>query len=130
MKSLRMFLLASGLLAALATSKAPIDSGDSDRGDTAAAATCATTDLGSCEALGDCALISARELRDDGDGEVCVDFTAETVPKGCMDAEQGCAEAETLAAPADDPSDCWWFSNLCLPEGWVSCETSEYGECG
>jgi hypothetical protein len=128
MKTPRIVLLLSGLLAALATSKAPIDSGDSDPDDTAVAATCANTAVESCEDQG-CALIRARELQDDGDGGVCVDWSDETVPKGCMDADLGCAEAEALAAPADDPTDCWWFSNLCLPEGWVSCESTEYGEC-
>jgi hypothetical protein len=128
MKTPRIVLLLSGLLAALATSKAPIDSGDSDPDDTAVAATCANTAVESCEDQG-CALIRARELQDDGDGGVCVDWSDERGPPRARPGARPRPPPPPLAAPADDPTDCWWFSNLCLPEGWVSCESTEYGEC-
>ncbi|MBN2801305.1 MAG: hypothetical protein JXX28_19345 [Deltaproteobacteria bacterium] len=86
----------------------------------AEALTCADQLPDDCEAAG-CAVIAGRLLQETDDGAHCVDFTGERVPQGCMEAELGCGDAETLAAPPDDPDACWWFSSTCLPPGWVTC---------
>lgn len=131
MNKLRIPLLISGLIAALATSKAPIDSGDSaDHGDSDP-----DTALGECSerAVEDCSeqcrTIDGRLLQDDGEGGLCVDFGEEGEALACMDADGGCGDAETLAAPSADSDQCWWFPSTCVPEGWVMCSESTADEC-
>lgn len=77
----------------------------------------------------DCAYLNGREIHDI-DTEPCVDFSQDTVAKGCIANGMGCGAAETSAAPSGDPSDCWWFSSTCVPTGWVACDASlKLGEC-
>ena len=70
----------------------------------------------------ECRYISAREIHNK-DTVPCVDWSQEPVAKGCLSNDMGCGEAETYAAPSDDPSDCWWFPDTCVPTGWGACET-------
>lgn len=74
-----------------------------------------------CAATEGCAAITGRLLRTDTTPDPCVDFTDPGEPLACMSADGGCGDAETLAAPPDDPSACTWFSSTCIPAGWVSC---------
>ncbi|MED5374013.1 MAG: hypothetical protein VX899_23550 [Myxococcota bacterium] len=88
---------------------------------------CAELSLEDCatEGVAQCSLLSGRALQDDGAGGQCVDFSVDSEPMGCIDDDQGCGDAETVAAPADDPENCThWFPSTCLPDGYVYCGSS------
>ena len=71
-----------------------------------------------CGVRSDCALIYGAEIAVDTANNC---FTmAEAAAFGCMSADMMCTEAITYA---QDPSvgECTWFSNGCIPTGWVSC---------
>lgn len=89
---------------------------------------CASLDADACEADEACSAIGGREIDTDAD-PWCVDFSAPETPMGCGEVVRACDEAETLAAPAADPAACVWFSNGCIPEGWVACDAVAVGEC-
>jgi hypothetical protein len=97
--------------------------------DTGSAADCATMDPTTCAGRSDCSTIDGRQMQDDGSGGQCVDYSQASEPVGCMNADWGCDDAETLAADPASPDACWWFPSGCLPTGWVSCQSGEYGEC-
>jgi hypothetical protein len=69
----------------------------------------------------ECHHISGREIHNK-ETVPCVDWSQESVAKGCLSNDMGCGDAETYAAPSDDPSDCWWFPSTCVPTGWGACE--------
>lgn len=92
-------------------------------------AACGSLSVAGCGSRPDCSNIDGRPMLDDGAGGLCVDFDQPQSPLGCMPADMGCGDAETLAASADDPSTCWWFPSTCVPAGWSGCAISEYGEC-
>jgi hypothetical protein len=72
-----------------------------------------------CAADDACTTLDARTIHTDVEPN-CVDFSEESVPKACMDADVGCGDAETLAGPPDS-DECWWFPSTCVPDGWTSC---------
>lgn len=69
----------------------------------------------------DCGHIQGREILDKN-GTPCIDWSQEPVAKGCLSNNVGCDDALTYAAPNDDPSDCWLFTNGCIPVGWGYCD--------
>jgi hypothetical protein len=82
-----------------------------------------------CKERSDCVVIQAKALSLDCSGESCLDWDTPSEDKGCMDAEGGCGDAETIAASPQDPSECWWFSSTCIPGGWTVCDTQWVDEC-
>jgi len=74
-----------------------------------------------CAQESECQLVEGFVINGDP-GEECVQHTGDTVGLGCDAAGRDCLDVETLAAPADDPTDCYLFSDSCIPEGWVDCE--------
>lgn len=86
---------------------------------------CGALDPGACATEAQCAVIEGRPILDDGAGGQCVDFDSDRVGLGCMDADWGCGEAETLGRPPG--GDCYWFPTTCLPTGWEVCEGSVNG---
>ena len=83
---------------------------------------CATLDVDACESASACRTIDGKALSDDGAGGMCLDGDAPSEALGCLGGDTDCASAEGYAAPANDPTACTWFSSLCFPEGWVTCE--------
>jgi hypothetical protein len=112
--------LSLSLVASLATSKAPTDSGL----DSATRAACLTLSVTDCEADPACSTIDGRSL----DGE-CVDYSLDPEPQGCQARDLSCPAVELVAAPAEDPTACLLFQSGCIPEGWVVCEDFNYEEC-
>jgi hypothetical protein len=82
---------------------------------------CPSYSVTECADHAECGFINGRLLQDDGAGGQCVDFSVDGEPVGCLGVGMGCGDAETLAAPADDPDACTWFPSTCIPTGWVSC---------
>jgi len=68
-----------------------------------------------------CRVLSAYGISTQS-GEACVDYTGEPVGVGCDDEGRACVEEPTLAAPPDDPTDCFSFNDSCIPADWVECE--------
>jgi hypothetical protein len=134
----RWMLLLGAALAVACGDKDEDDEGDEtgaadDTGggadDTGASGDCAARPPDACEDDARCASIDGRPLEDDGAGGACVDFSRPGQPLGCMSADGGCGDAETLAASAAEPDTCWWFPSTCLPAGWTGCAWRDYGEC-
>ena len=129
--SLLLMLVGCGGAIGPASGGSGVESGGAESADTVAApAECAALPVDECADRDDCQQIMALEIHE-RDGELCVDYGDERVAKGCLDAGMMCGMAITYAAPADDPSDCWWFSNTCIPEGWGPCDplVGGVGEC-
>ena len=89
---------------------------------------CAELTVEACQTRDDCTTVDGLTLHQDGE-EYCVDWNEESTPLGCLDMDTGCGEAETYAAPAGDPGDCYWFPTTCWPSGWVGCNITSAGEC-
>jgi hypothetical protein len=123
-----------GLISCGATDDSALDSNQPTTTDSATQSTTGTMPL-QCDELSveecldgpDCRYINGREIHN-RDSDPCLDFSDDPVAKGCLASEMGCGEAETYAAPSGDPSDCWWFSNTCIPTGWGACDTSMHVE--
>jgi hypothetical protein len=60
------------------------------------------------------------------DGDFCIDWEAEGAIIGCKETGP-CGDAETYAHPEENPTQCWFFADTCIPEGRVSCSSGE--EC-
>mgnify|MGYP006083190435 CR=1 FL=1 len=84
---------------------------------------CDERSVAQCLAGTGCVHVNGREIQNQ-DTEPCVDWSQEPVAKGCMSIEMGCGSALTYAASSEDPSDCWLFTNTCIPTGWSDCDTS------
>lgn len=97
---------------------------------TASEADCEALFPSECAQEPSCAAISGHVVLGDGPS-ACVDFTGGPADQGCDAANQDCLDVETLAAPSDDPADCWLFADSCIPAGWGPCEDIEgpLGEC-
>ena len=90
---------------------------------------CASLDVDSCAADSRCQPILGRPMSAHPKTEApCVDFSIDAVPLGCMDAEGGCGDAETIAGATEGACDTW-FSSTCLPQGWFGCDVGKYEEC-
>jgi hypothetical protein len=72
-----------------------------------------------CAQQAACKILSGYSVSEE-DG--CVDFTGGGVGSGCESDTRECVDESTLAAPPDDPSDCFLFTDSCVPTDWVSCE--------
>jgi len=72
-----------------------------------------------CAQQAECTILSGYSV---STVEGCVDFTGGGVGSGCDSNERVCLDQETLAAPPEDPSDCFLFTDSCVPTDWVSCE--------
>ncbi|MED5374014.1 MAG: hypothetical protein VX899_23555 [Myxococcota bacterium] len=84
---------------------------------------CAATAAEDCADARGCVELTGRSVETDESGEACADYDTELEVLGCMAAEQDCGDALTLAAPADDPTDCsYWFTNTCIPADMVACD--------
>ncbi len=91
---------------------------------------CSVLSIDACAASEACFLVQSQPLvRPKTGGELCVDFAHDPVPQACMDADLACTQAETYAAPPEDPSTCWWFPNGCIPDGWVPCDLGALEAC-
>lgn len=101
-----------------------------DTDDSGTAPACADLAPDACATRADCGVIDGRPMHKQ-DGAWCVDHDEASQPLGCMEAEDGCGDAETIASSPDAPETCWWFSSTCIPTGWTVCEDvgGKYGEC-
>ncbi len=68
-----------------------------------------------------CAIVEGFVVTE-SEGSVCVDYTGDTLGLACDVADRSCLAIETLAASADDPTDCYLFPDSCIPDGWGDCE--------
>ena len=88
---------------------------------------CADVAADQCAAYG-CASIEGFPLISDGAGGLCVDWSSPTA-HDCMDADMGCDDAVAVATSPDDPDTLWFFTNLCLPDGWILEASADYPAC-
>lgn len=88
------------------------------------AVACADRDPSACEdTTGLCAVISGRPLTLVSEGEYCLDWDDPMIELGCMEADVGCGDAETLTSQDGGDGTCsWWFPNTCTPVGYTYCE--------
>ncbi len=117
-----LMVLACGDKADDSAPSPPADTNDS--GTLTACAALSPTDCGS---RSDCTTLTGRPVQEQN-GQICVDYTIEPEPLGCMDAEAGCGDAEILGASPASPDTCWWFPNTCLPADWIACEDANKWE--
>lgn len=90
---------------------------------------CAEMPPPQCASTPECQVIAGRPLIPLSGG-FCYPTEDEPLPLGCMDAGEGCGDAETIASSPEDPSRCFWFSSTCIPEGWSVCgDVGEVVEC-
>jgi hypothetical protein len=68
-----------------------------------------------------CTVVEGYVVAESGDAP-CVEYTGDTVGLGCDAEGRECLFVQTLGAPAEDPLDCYLFTNSCIPHGWVECE--------
>jgi hypothetical protein len=92
---------------------------DTDEPDTDPVGDCDVLSIDECGVRSDCNLIYGTEIAVDTTND-CYDLAEEAAAFGCMSVDMMCTEAITYA---QDPSvgECTWFSNGCIPTGWVSC---------
>lgn len=85
---------------------------------------CADRDPSACEdSTGLCAVISGKPLTLVSEGEYCLDWDDPMEALGCMEADGGCGDAETLAIKDGTDGTCsWWLPNTCIPTGYTYCE--------
>jgi len=74
-----------------------------------------------CEGQSTCMTLTAYGVLGTDDAP-CADYTGDPVGVGCDNGGRACTEESTLAAPPDDPSDCFLFIDSCTPADWVACE--------
>jgi hypothetical protein len=86
------------------------------------ACACADLDVDACAGNDSCTTIDGIVAIDDGRGGLCIPEALVATPLGCMDAGRGCGDAETYAAPAEDPTACVLFPSTCIPQGWSTCD--------
>lgn len=106
------------------------DSGSVD--DTDSTAACETLEPSACGARADCTALNGRELTiPDTGGAACYDLGS-AEPLACLTGEVTCGAAITFATQPDGHGPCYYFTNTCVPEGWVSCEPdyNAWDECG
>ncbi len=90
---------------------------------------CAEVTAEECGERPDCLTVEGRPAQATDDG-FCVEYAATPTAHDCQDGKGGCGDIPYLAAPADDPSVCWWFPNTCIPDGWVLCgDYDKWPEC-
>jgi len=83
---------------------------------------CEVLTVDQCQIRMDCSVITAREIMVD-EVNNCIRVSEETIDVGCQVADRMCTEAiEYAMNPVTE--ECIWFSNGCLPIGWVNCEVS------
>jgi len=101
------------------TDEPDTDDPDTDEPDTDPVGSCDVLSIDECGVRSDCALIYGTEMAVDTTNN-CYELAEEAAAFGCMSADMMCTEAITYA---QDPSagECTWFSNGCIPTGWVSC---------
>jgi len=102
------------------TDEPDTDEPDTDEPDTDdPVGSCDVLSIDECGVRSDCALIYGTEMAVDTTNN-CYELAEEAAAFGCMSADMMCTEAITYA---QDPSagECTWFSNGCIPTGWVSC---------
>ena len=87
---------------------------------------CSSLGPDECAAREDCSSIGGMMMQPTDDGDFCIDWEAEGSVVGCRD-EGPCGDAESYAQPPDDPTVCWFFSDTCIPDGWIGCGSGQ--EC-
>lgn len=135
---MKILVLALALALACGEKDAEDTSAASDGG--AAADGGATTD-GGVEGV-DCSALSVDECAKEGacfspvgwpvlttDDGWCVDYSAPPRPQGCIEVKD-CGAAEQPATTEDHPEEClWYFSAICLPDGWIPCTVGYLPDC-
>jgi hypothetical protein len=83
---------------------------------------CASLDIDACRADDECQTINATPIVYDDEVGACMDGGARG-PVGCMNGTDAheCGSHIRGAAPPEDPSECYYFTNWCIPSGWVAC---------
>ena len=66
---------------------------------------CGSIDVDACVTNTTCTTINGHTLYADGEDSTCVNWAEAPLPLGCMDADTGCDDAITFAAPADAADD-------------------------
>ena len=82
---------------------------------------CASRSVDTCLDDSSCTHLYGYPIRDDGEGEDCVDWDGESVPHACIAIDAPCEPSIEFAAPADQTDDCWAFASGCTPAGWAEC---------
>lgn len=78
-----------------------------------------------CSLRSDCDEVAGRPLGRSSAGAPCVETLGDPVARGCAGAGADCVDGEILAAPPEDPDECWWFADSCVPDGWMPCADTE-----
>jgi len=97
-----------------------------DTGTTGLPVDCADVPPESCAASG-CETLSGRAVLNPATPDECIDGEAEAL--GCQDTGLGCGQAITFAASPEAPTECWYFTNTCVPDGWTKCPYSDAEFC-
>ena len=80
---------------------------------------CAQRSPEACDADGRCSTLWARELSEDDQGGLCVDYALDTHLVGCLGGDLGCGAALTYGRLPG--GDCMEFPSTCQPDGWEAC---------
>ena len=91
-------------------------------------ADCTELSVAECASADECTVITSSQVEYDQRNE-CYTWSNNVERVGCMAADMGCGSAFTYAAAPDNPSQCYGFTNTCVPQGWVDCEQVNIGEC-
>jgi hypothetical protein len=92
---------------------------DDDVIDDDSSISCSEMGIDLCDTHGECRLIFGLPVNQE---KACIELST-LVPLGCMDAEGGCGDAETLAY--NSAGSVFWFSSTCIPPDFTDCSMQD-----
>ena len=101
---------------------------DEQNQDTSVVESCSDVSPSECGSTDGCFVLTGSPVGWNSSNE-CIAWANTVEQVGCMSTEFDCGAMISYAAPPEDPSNCYGFSNTCYPEAWVSCDLPGNNMC-